>query len=49
MMLIWKWVFKIAIQVIPVLLGIDWARPKHGERLLRHKPPRYKKRRFFDY
>jgi hypothetical protein len=42
--MIWKWVFKIAIQIIPILLGIDWARPKHGEKLL---PPR-KRRKFFD-
>lgn len=46
-MTIWKWVFKIAIQIIPILLGIDWARPKQHEKLLRHTR-RYKKRRFFD-
>lgn len=39
---IWKWVFKIAVQIIPILLGLDWSRPKKGEKLLR-----YKKRRYF--
>lgn len=45
-MTIWRWVFKIAIQIIPILLGIDWTRPKHGERLT-HRPRGYKKRKFF--
>lgn len=45
-MTIWKWVFKIAIQIIPILLGIDWARPKHGERVLPNFR-KYKKRKFF--
>lgn len=44
---IWKWVFKIALQVIPVLLGIDWARPKPGEKLLPRSSRPYKRRRFF--
>lgn len=48
-MMIWKWVFKIALQVIPILLGIDWSRPKPHEKLLSFKAfKRYKKRRYFD-
>lgn len=46
----WRWVFKIAIQIIPVLLGIDWGRPKPHEKFLDFKPRTLKriKRRFFD-
>jgi hypothetical protein len=46
-MLIWKWVFKIAIQIIPILLGIDWGRPKNGERLLPFKR-KQKRKNYFD-
>jgi hypothetical protein len=47
-MTIWKWVFKIAIQIIPILLGIDWGRPKDGDKLLNFKPKR-KKKNYFDF
>lgn len=48
-MSIWRWVFKIAIQVIPILLGIDWARPKPDEKFLDFKPRKKKRtRNFFD-
>lgn len=55
-MTIWRWVFKIALQLIPVLIGIDWNRPRRNEPLIKrdyyqplNKPRRrYKRRRFFD-
>ena len=48
-MMFWKWVFKIALQIIPILIGIDWGRPKHGDKLLNFKPRKKKlKRNFFD-
>lgn len=49
-MTFWKWVFKIALQIIPLMLGIDWGRPKPGEKLLDFKPRSKRiKRNFFDF
>lgn len=39
------WILKLAFQVIPILLGIDWRRPRTGESILPHK--KYRKRNYF--
>lgn len=46
-MTIWRWVFKIAIQIIPILLGIDWGRPRNGERILNYRR-KQKRKSYFD-
>jgi hypothetical protein len=49
-MTFWKWVFKIALQIIPLLIGIDWGRPKPSDSFIEFKPKkkRLKRNFFFD-